>query len=233
MRKEPFCVGDFVHVYNRGNRKMDIVNDINDRWRFVNILRYFNDEASSVNKLRNISFLLKSNFNRYDWPKEWKAQRPIVKILAYCLMPNHFHLLLKEIKEGGITAFMRRVGVGYTNYKNTKENNVGKIFQGSYKARTIKDEVHLQYVDAYIQVFNPFELIDGADLRNDFGKSFNMATDYDFCSLAESFGKKKRLIVDRDILDDKFKTIENYKKFAFDAFSRGGIAKFLREASID
>ncbi len=233
MRKEPFFVGDFVHVYNRGIRKMNIVDDINDRWRFLNILRYFNDEKSSVNKLREVSFLLRVDLKRYEWPKEWEEQRPLVKVLSFCIMDNHFHLLLQEISPGGISEFMKRIGVGYTNYKNAKENGCGKIFQGSYKARTIKDETHLQYVDAYIQVFNPFELIEKIDPKNNFDKAFEAVLDYNFCSLAESLGKANRQIIDRDILKDKFQTIEKYKDFAFDAFSCGGIKKFVRDASID
>ena len=151
-------------------------------------------------------------------------------------MPNHFHLLLKEIRPGGITTFMRKLGTGFTNYKNIKDGNSGKIFQGSYKAKTIKDEAHLLYVDAYIQVFNPFQLSEiKIGQQSDFDRIFEAALDYKFSSLGEVLGKRNYFITDRDVLSarDEFKTVDNYKAFTYDLFSSGGILKFLDDQAID
>ena len=156
MRKELYTVGDFVHVYNRGNRKQQIVLDSKDQWRFLLMLRYFNDEYSSPNPLRD---LLKSDSNRsFDWPASWPSHKPLVNIVCFTLMPNHYHLILEEIAEGDITKFMRKLGTGMTNYFNTKYKESGRLFQGAFKAKRIDTDNYLSYLTAYIQVKNVFEL---------------------------------------------------------------------------
>src|SRR3989338_485002 len=102
MRKEKFIVDNYYHIYNRGNRKAEIVRTTADKWRFMQALRFFNDSHSSTNILRQIG-LLAPGANRpreaesvfeTGWPHDWPERDPLVKILCYSLMPNHFHLLL-------------------------------------------------------------------------------------------------------------------------------------------
>ena len=236
MRKEPFTIGDFVHVYNRGNRNMPIVYDESDKWRFLKILRYFNDEYAPVQIFRQLTFVQKFDFCKpFEWPKDWPPHKPLVKILTYHLAPNHFHLLLKEIIPGGVTKFMRKLGVGFTNYMNIKYQEIGKIFQGSYKSRTIKDERYLQYLDTYIQVLNPFELYPGGieQAVKEFDKTFEFAMNYPFCSLSESFKKRKLFIVERDILSEVFPNIELYKKFTYDALLFRNTREILEKLTIE
>ena len=134
MRIEPYTIEDFVHVYNRGNRKQPIVRDSNDKWRFLQVLYYFNNEFSPANPLHALEDALKLDFNsRLVWPENWPTHKPIVKIIAFALLENHFHLLLKEITEGGISKFMQKLGTGVTNRFNTKYHEVGRLFQVSYK----------------------------------------------------------------------------------------------------
>lgn len=71
---------------------------------------------------------------------EWGKQRPLVEVVSYCLMPNHYHLLLKEIVPGGISKFMQKLGSGYTVYRNIRSKSVGRIFQGQYRGKTVSDE---------------------------------------------------------------------------------------------
>jgi len=236
MKKEPFTIGDFVHIYNRGNRKMPIVYDDNDRWRFLKILRYFNDEFSPENIFRELGILIKSGkCRRFEWPANWPEHKPLVKILTYHLAPNHFHLLLKEITEKGVSRFMKKFSNGLTNYINIKYNEVGSVFQGSYKAKRIKDERQLQYIDAYIQVFNPFELRPGGinSATKEFDEAFRFALGYPFCSLGESFGKRGMHILERDIFEEMFPDLDMYKEFAHDALMVRNIREVLGDLSID
>jgi len=117
MRKEPFGIGNYVHVYNRGNRKMDIFRDDLDRWRFLASLRFFNDVDTKNRTLRGLRFgRQRQNFwNILEWPTTWPPQKPLVRVIAYCLMPNHYHLFLREIMNNGIPEFIRKLGTGYTN----------------------------------------------------------------------------------------------------------------------
>ena len=249
IRVEPFTVGDFVHVFNRGNRKAIVFRDTNDKWRFLKILRFFNDEFSPPNFSR---FAITGEIEevigvrpqslpsgKFEWPerpKDWPSRKPLVKILAYCIKNNHFHLLLKEITDKGITKFMRKLGDGFTVYSNLKYDEVGRVFQGSYRGRTItKDIKNLQYLDAYIQVFNIFEDYPGGIEKalKEFDKAFDFAMNSVFSSLGESFGKRNLKIIDRDILKEMFPNVAMYKKFAYDALLVRNVREILGKLTMD
>ena len=84
---------------------------------------------------------------------------PLVAIGAYCLMPNHFHLLVKEISAGGISKFMEKLGTGYSMYFNKKNGRTGFLFQGNFKAEHVDSDEYLKYLFAYIHL-NPVKLIE-------------------------------------------------------------------------
>ncbi len=236
MTKELITKGNFGHIYNRGGRKMPIVYNEADKWRFLKSLRYLNDEYSIPNLFRYIEQEIKSGKCRhFERPKNWPSPRPLVKILSYCLMPNHFHLLLKQITQGGISKFMGRFSDSFTKHINTKHNISGRLFQSPYQLKFIKDEKYLQYVDAYIQVFNIFELYPGGLEKaiKEFDKAFNFVLEYPFCSLGESFGKRNLRIIDRDILRETFKTLQEYKEFAREAIVYHNIRKDFKKYIID
>ena len=244
MRVEPFTVGDFIHAYNRGNRKALIFRDVNDKWRFLKILRFFNDEYSPHNPSRQIERnvevrpqqLLMGEFKWPEWPKSWPPHKPLVKILSYCLKDNHFHLLLKEIIAGGISKFMKKLSDGFTGYSNLKYDEVGRVFQGPYKGKTaMKDAKILQYLDAYIQVFNLFEDYPGGIEKTvkEFDQAFELVLNNPFSSLGESFGKRNLGIIDRDTLKEMFPNLEIYKKFAYDALLVRNIREILGKLTID
>jgi putative transposase len=154
----------------------------------------------------------------FNWPDQWEPRVPLVKIISYCLMDNHFHLLLQEIREGGISIFMQKFGLGFTNYMNSKYKESGSIFQGTYKAKLIGSEEYMQYADVYVQLFNPFQLFDGGVVGalNNFDKAFQFALDYQFSSLGESLGVRNFSIIDRQNTDQKLSSV-SYKEFARDA----------------
>ena len=216
MRKEPFTTGDYVHVYNRGNRKQPIVLDEADRKRFLEMLYYFNADVS----IQNIfSELCKKNFKfNLKWPEDWPEHKPIVKILAFVLMPNHFHLLLKETIDGGTSKFMQKLGTGITNYFNEKYDESGSLFQGSYKAKRVDRDPYLGYLSAYVQLKNPLELIkDGfKEAKNNFDHAFDLAVKYPYSSLAFYVTNNTSPIIEKEILGDLFPTPAAYKEFCRD-----------------
>lgn len=220
MRKEPFTVGNYIHVYNRGNRKLPIIRDARDRWHFLQMLFYFNDEYSPPNPFQTLREKLKAAFNdQLVLPEGWSERKPLTKILAFSLMPNHFHLLLKEIKGGGITSFMEKLGTGMTKYYNTKYQEIGRLFQGPYRAKLVNEEMYFKDLSVYIQVKNPFELYPGGLKRaiREFDKAYDFTVDYPYCSLADYAGKRNSPIIDRDILADLIKNPKEYKEFARDS----------------
>jgi len=154
-RKFSFCVGEIYHLYNRGvNRQLVFLSD-HDRFRFLILLYLCNNEAE----------VHISNYNQgHDHIKlgdyfSIERGKPLVEIIAYCLMPNHFHLLIREIKEGGTSKFMLKVLTGYGMYFNKKNKRTGPVFEGCFKARHVIEDSYLEYLLAYIHL-NPVKIKD-------------------------------------------------------------------------
>ena len=116
MRREPFTVGSYIHVIKRGSRGLPIIKDERDRFRFLLMLKHFNDEYQPDNWFRD---LVESGFDKtFDRPDIWPEQEKIVGVIGYCLLDNHFHLLLKEIIPDGISKFMQLLGICMAKYYN-------------------------------------------------------------------------------------------------------------------
>lgn len=147
-RKITFSVGEYYHVYNRGVEKRDIFLNKNDRDRFHKLLFLSNDITPVV--FRDVKDKTLSEITKGE---------PLVAVGAYCLMPNHFHILVKEIKEGGLSAFMEKLTTSYSKYFNKKHERVGPLFQGRFKAEHVDRDEYLKYLFAYIHL-NPIKLID-------------------------------------------------------------------------
>ncbi len=145
MQRPQFVTNEIYHIYNRGVEKRTIFLSEKDHQRFVRSMERFNDIVPATNLHRPC---LKSDFKR---------EKPLVEILCFCLMPNHYHFLLRQLIDRGITEFMRKIGTGYTNYFNLKNNRVGPLLQGKFKAVHLKTEAHLLYLPHYIHL-NPLDL---------------------------------------------------------------------------
>jgi len=226
-----FTIGEYYHVYNRGNRKEKIFLEESDMWRFLQTIRFFNDSHSSLNLFRslvslasdvnnidvnNINEVANSVFN-LGWPKKLPNRDPLVKILCYHLSPNHFHLLLKEIRKGGISKFMQKIGIGFSKYSNIKYQNVGRIFQSPYKIKIIMEQRYLEHLMVYIQVINVLELFPGGldeALKNP-KKAISFVDNYSFSSHPDYAGLRKSLIIDKDLLAKIFPSPKKYREFVY------------------
>ncbi len=160
-RKEKFVVGEIYHIYNRGVNKANIFLNDNDRWRFLQGMYLLNDEKN-IDDLRKKVYsetgLVNFKTLRDFFKKENRERKPIVRILADCLMTNHFHLLIQEIVGGGISRFMHKLLLSYSRYFNQKHNRTGPLFSGRFKSIRIDKQNYLEYVIAYINVVNPLEV---------------------------------------------------------------------------
>lgn len=143
-RKTSFAQDEYYHLYNRGVEKRIIFQDEQDYKHFLHLLYICNTERSLT--LRDIG-------------KDFDRGVPIVSIGAYCLMPNHFHILIKEKKEGGISTYMRKLLTAYAMYFNKKNKRTGKLFESAFKSSHIEDDRYLRYIYSYIHL-NPAKLID-------------------------------------------------------------------------
>jgi REP element-mobilizing transposase RayT len=132
---------NYQHVFNRGVEKRKVFCDVKDYERFILGLKEFNNKNSAV-ELREI---IDNPGSRTSGEED-----KLVEVVAYCLNPNHYHLLLKEVAENGIAKFIQKLATGYTNYFNKKYERSGVLFQGKYKRVDIKSNPQLLYLSAYI-----------------------------------------------------------------------------------
>lgn len=155
IREEPFVVGEYYHIYNRGNTKQDIFLDEEDRDRFVKLLYL-------CNTLKNIKFkeyIVDRKIDAWDFDKG----ESIVSIGAWVLMSNHFHLLITPNQESGIenplSLFMAKLCTAYSMYFNKRHKRVGKLFEGSFRSSHVDNDNYLKYIFSYIHL-NPIKIID-------------------------------------------------------------------------
>ncbi len=128
-----FVKGGYYHIFNRGNNKKEIFCDQADYQYFLNLLD---------------SYLLKNSIHRPEWILNDFLNQ--IELSAYCLMPNHFHILLQQKEKRAMADFMSGLLNRYTKYFNKKYNTVGHLFQGKYKARLIENDGDLLYISRYI-----------------------------------------------------------------------------------
>ena len=194
------------------------MND-NDRWRFLQALFLFNNSETSHKLLWDLERMhQRVNFKVIkDYIKTQNTVRqPLVRILADCLMPNHYHFILEELEEGGITKFMHKLGTGYTVYFNKKYNRVGGLFQGTFKAKLVENDMYLQYLLVYINVINPGQLVEPniKEQGTEHMKTvLNFSADFPWSTHKEYLGTRESIIIDKGVLGTLFPDGNHYREF--------------------
>lgn len=188
-----FTINEHYHIYNRGAHKEPIFRDAGDYERFVALLYLANSEQ------------------RLDFKKIKPAEiftvvptttrSTLVDIIAYCLMPNHFHIAIREKMEGGITKFIHRMITAYSMYFNKKHDHSGTIFQGNYKWKHIGNDEYLRYLIQYIHL-NPFGIDEPELMKTAKQEYLDQAIEYskryEYSSYKDYLGirRKERIILD-------------------------------------
>lgn len=187
----PLTNGSYYHIYNRGVEKRIIFNDDHDYQRFLRVLYYYQFSGPKP------PF---SDHHRFK-VKDYSSNPKIGEVHCYCLMPNHFHILIKQVGEGGITEFMRKILNSYTKYFNVKYRRVGPLFQGGFKAVLVDNDIHLMHLSRYIHL-NPYVI-----------KLCQNVEDYKYSSYPHYCGvTSDKLCVDETVLSN-FKDKADYQKF--------------------
>lgn len=212
QRKAPFLKGSFYHVYNRGADRRIIFSEKNDHLRFMGLL-YACNSTESLD--------VKRFFERgRPFTEVFKEQRgeQLTDIGAYCLMPNHYHLLLHELVPGGISQFMKKLGTAYAMYFNRKYKRTGTLFEGRFKAMLVAKESYFEYLFAYIHL-NPLKLIDpewksgirDVETARAFLERYTSSSYLDFVGTTRPEGA----IVNRDpaLWHNYFKNVNDFRDF--------------------
>ncbi len=188
-----FTEGEYYHLYNRGVEKREIFSSDYDRNRFLMLLYLCNSKENvHISNLKDTPL--------YEVLKISK-QTSLVDVGAYCLMPNHFHLLIKEKETGGVSKFMQKLSTAYTMYFNKKYERSGSLFQGVFRAEHCDSDNYLKYIYAYIHL-NPIKLIQKnwkEEGIKDLQKAEKQLNNYKYSSYKDYCGETSR--PEKNILD--------------------------------
>lgn len=202
-RKTILATGEIYHVYNRGVEKRPLFLTKWDSNRFLEIINYYRFINCPV---KYSYFKLMSGDKKEDVLKNLEeTSGKWVDILAFCLMPNHVHFLLKQLEDNGISKFMAKIQNSFSHFFNVKQERVGHLFQGSFKAVKIESDEQLIHVSRYIHL-NPV---------SSYITSFGKIEDYEFSSYPEYIGKKIGFC-NTELVLAHFKNPDDYKKFVKD-----------------
>ena len=148
MRKHPFVNGSYYHIYNRGVDKRDIFSDEKDIERFLLCMKLF----SYKNPVGSVELFLRDQNQFVDVRRLQISEdnKRLVSLVEYCLNPNHFHFILKQEMEGGISEFMKRLQGGYTRFFNDKNKRTGVLLQGKFKSSYAERKNYFEMLFAYV-----------------------------------------------------------------------------------
>lgn len=197
MRKIELANGEYYHIYNRGVDKRVVFNNEADFSRFIKSLIEFNT-------LDPIGSLFENSFHKPKEPKlgglAAKSEKPLVDIVCYCLNPNHFHFLLKQVSDRGIEKFMHRLSTGYTQYFNLKNKRTGSLFQGNYKAVHIDTNEYFFHLSVYINLNFRIHSLGGLAAKSSWEEYERW--------------KIKGEICEKGVITKEFKNFKDYNNFA-------------------
>ena len=210
MSREPFITGEFYHIYNRGVEGRDIFLDQPDYSRFLLGMKAFNNAKSIFSLSRHI---------KHEETNQFFKQEPIVEFVCYTLMPNHYHFIVRQLKDEGISRFMQRLGTAYTKYFNKRYERAGVLFQGLFKSKHISDDSYLMHVSRYVHL-NVLSLMQPnwaeEGVRNK-KKAFEFLKSYQWHSLGSWLENKPSLVkLDANVVLRKFISKRGYEVFLAD-----------------
>ena len=190
-RKTVLASGEYYHIFNRGVNHTPIFLSVRDYKRFLKTVLYYQGQEVKP----RYSFY---NPNIHNFTGKGK----LVEIIAYCLMPNHFHFLLKQTIDKGIENFVRKSTNSYTKYFNIKNKRIGPLFQGRFQSVHIETNEQLLHLSRYIHL-NPIVSYVARDLES-----------YEWSSFKDYFSNLN--ICSKDVILKQFKSAEDYKNFLLD-----------------
>lgn len=204
-RNIPLVNEEVYHVFNRGIAGQPIYKDKRDYQRFLDLIKYYQNIHPFP---RYSKFLTLSNETRTKTFQKLRTQSHfLVAILGFCLMPNHFHILLKQKYEGGTSLFLSNLTNSYTRYFNTKTKRVGPLLQGKFKAVHIEDDEQLLHVIRYIHL-NPY--------TSSIIKTLAELKTYPYSSLKDYIIQNNFQIIETDQILGNFKNSKSFISFTLD-----------------
>lgn len=200
----PLVTNEIYHVYNRGLDSRPTFTNVKEYRRALLAMNFYKFNSPPM-KLS--LFLQLSNEQRQNILREFLiAGKPIVEFLSFCLMPNHFHFLLKQTDDNGVSRFMSNFQNSFTRYSNTRHERIGQLFLDQFKAVRIETDEQLLHVSRYIHL-NPYSSF--------IVKALEDLQDYPWSSLPEYLEQKESGSCDTKMILSLAGGKQKYKDFVF------------------
>lgn len=204
FRKVVLVNQQIYHVFNRGIERKPIFTNRREFNRTLETIKYY---RFANLPLKFSKFLVQPFQDQQNiLTKINSPENKLVELIAYCFMPNHFHFMLKQVQDNGISRFVSNFTNSYTKYFNAKHERNGPLVEGMFKAVLVETNEQYVHLSRYIHL-NPVAafFIKEQDLEN-----------YQWSSYKEYLGLEENGICQTEYLLENFKTGENYKKFVLD-----------------
>lgn len=203
-REEPFLAGEYFHVYNRGVDKRKIFFVENDYKYFMLLLRLINtDEYFRIGDL--IRSRRSNNQSLDSLYEEIDPKSSLVDIVAFSLMPNHFHLIVRGKKDVSISKFMAKFSTAFAMYMNIKYDRTGPLMCRPFRAKHVGSDEYFKWLVSYIHL-NPVELIGESNVtKAKFLKEYLYSSYYDYyidTRLETSILQKNAMPININSLED-------------------------------
>lgn len=219
LRKDLFVNGEYYHIYNRGIDKRIIFKSKKDYERFIMLLYV----ANSKEPFR-LDDLLNKDHKKFNEILSLNKGESLVSIGAWCFMPNHFHLLVRQEVDDGITKFMRKTGVGYSMFFNIKYQRNGSLFGGLFKSKLIgNDDNYMRQLFGYIHI-NPLDIEFSSwkdEIRSSPGDMKKFLESYPYSSYLDYIGEDRveKSIINLESFPTYFKDTQSFKDFIDNYFT--------------
>lgn len=214
-RAVPLVTDQTYHILNKGNASLPIFRNKYDYQKFIQAFLYYQNATIPFRFSKLTTLPTTERDNLLD--KLNKQKDFLVEIIAYCLMPNHYHFILTQKKDEGIMNFIRRFTSSYSHYFNTKYKRKGTLFQDRFKAIRIESDSQLIHLTRYLHL-NPYSSFLVKDIKHLF--------DYPFSSLKEYLETSEMNICNKDKIFSFFKNSQTYRDSIVD---RAGYQRTLEE----
>ncbi|MBI2314528.1 transposase [Candidatus Daviesbacteria bacterium] len=206
----PLVSGEYYHVFNRGTEKKDIYIQPRDYNRFQKTFYYYKHCGPKLKF---------SKFNKSNLFKPLLNEK-LIEIICYCLMPNHFHFLIKQLKDKGISTFLSQLSNSYTKYFNTKYDRIGPLLQGTFKAVKIETDEQLVHVSRYIHL-NP--VVSGLVNKPE---AYKWSSCLEYLTQSPSFCETETVM-------NLFKSAQEYQKFIGDQIDYATQLELIKHHLLD
>lgn len=220
IRKTPIVPGEIYHVFNRSIAKQPIFTNQRDYQRAIDVFSYYSYRKP---QLRFSHYNRLSSDEKKKFLEELQTTPKMLEILAYCIMPNHIHFLLKGIGENSVQIFMGNFQHSYSKYFNVKYERTGSLFQSRFKAVRIETDEQLIHVSRYIHL-NP---------TSSFLIKVESLPTYNWSSFKDYIDNKPNGIVQKSTILNLLGNSEKYKNFVLDQIGYQRQLEIIKHLTLD